>query len=352
MPLTSWKIKSVVLHAAFLFLVLGCAGSPDKRGGDGEEFPRKISREVVWPKPPAQARIAYVRSFASSSDLKDGGKTFLKMAMDVILGPKLEKIIKPFGVAVDSKKRLVVADSAFRRIHIFDIEGNKYKMITRAGGGEFQTPIGVAVDNLDNIYVADSAARKVFVFNARGGHLFDIDGFDRPTGLAVNGGDGVLYVVDSGDHNVKVFDLKGALLRTIGTRGGGDGEFNHPVGICLDRDGDLYVTDTMNFRVQIFDKHGNFINKFGKNGDGTGSMARPKGIAVDRDGNIYIADALFDTIQIFNRDGAFLLNFGAIGRGDENLWMPAGLYIDASSRIYAADAYNGRVQIYEYLGEK
>ena len=58
----------------------------------------------------------------------------------------------------------------------------------------------------------------------------------------------------------------------------------------MDKDGNVYVTDTMNNRVEIFDADGKFISTFGKNGDGPGYFARPKGIAVDSDGHIWVAD--------------------------------------------------------------
>ena len=123
-------------------------------------------------------------------------------------------------------------------------------------------------------------------------------------------------------------------------------EFNHPVDITIDREGMVYVVDSMNFRVQIFDKSGRFNSSFGRHGDGTGDFGRPKGIAVDRDGNIYVADALFDTVQIFDRLGNFLLNFGSVGKTAGRFWLPSGLFVDDGNKIYVGDSYNSRVQVW------
>lgn len=82
--------------------------------------------------------------------------------------------------------------------------------------------------------------------------------------------------------------------------------FNYPTFITIDRDGRLYVTDTGNFRVQIFDKEGRYIKDFGKPGNKGGFFARPKGVAIDSEGNIYVVDAMFQNVQIFNREGELL----------------------------------------------
>ncbi len=76
------------------------------------------------------------------------------------------------------------------------------------------------------------------------------------------------------------------LLRKIGTTGKNHtltdpGNFSKPTNVAVDKDGNLYVADTLNDRVEVFDADGNFIRTLGKNGDGPGDFARPKGIAVD-----------------------------------------------------------------------
>ncbi len=336
-----------------LFLVLsvslvlvGCAGTGTMQAPSTQA---DYGSGIAWPFPPEKARIAFVRTLEKPSDL-GRGKGLLKGILEVILGPKQERVIKPFGIAVDNTGRVIVADTAFRRLHIFDIKKKKYKGLEISGDEKLISPVGVAVDINDNIYVSDSAAGKVYAMSPRGRLFFEFTGFTRPTGIAIDNTDQLLYVVDTGAHMVKVFSLNGDLLRSFGLRGGDEEEFNFPVDIFVDKDGLVYVSDSMNFRIQIFSKEGRFLRMFGKNGDSTGSMARPKGVAVDRDGNIYVADAIFDTIQIFSSRGDFLLNFGTKGSGPRNFWMPSGIFIDERSFIYVADSYNRRVQVFEYLG--
>ncbi len=82
------------------------------------------------------------------------------------------------------------------------------------------------------------------------------------------------------------------------------GDFAKPTGLAVDADGNLYVCDTLNNRIEIFDADGKFVSTFGKAGDGPGYFARPKGVAIDADGHIWVADGMQDRVQVFNQRGA------------------------------------------------
>ena len=61
-----------------------------------------------------------------------------------------------------------------------------------------------------------------------------------------------VYVSDWKDHAVSVFTTGGDYVTSFGWQGGGEGDFNHPCGVCVDRDGFVYVCDAINRRLQIF----------------------------------------------------------------------------------------------------
>ncbi len=66
-----------------------------------------------------------------------------------------------------------------------------------------------------------------------------------------------LFVLDSADSCVRLFDKKGNLIKIIGKRGKGPGEFNRPEGICLDIPGRrMVIADTASRRIQILDFEG------------------------------------------------------------------------------------------------
>ena len=53
--------------------------------------------------------------------------------------------------------------------------------------------------------------------------------------------------------------------------GNGPGEFNRPEGLCVDKQDRLYVADSCNHRIQIFDPQGKFLRTYGKAGRGSAS---------------------------------------------------------------------------------
>jgi tetratricopeptide (TPR) repeat protein len=99
---------------------------------------------------------------------------------------------------------------------------------------------------------------------------------------------------------IYIFDQDGNLIRTLGgTDGFGHGQFKYPDGIAIDSKGNVYVADSNNNRIQVFDSNGKFITKWGTPGSSDGQFGRPYGIAIDSKGNVYVADSSNYCIQVF-----------------------------------------------------
>jgi hypothetical protein len=111
------------------------------------------------------------------------------------------------------------------------------------------------------------------------------------------------------------------------------GTFSLPEGVAVDKDGNVYVTDTFNNRVEIFDADGEFISTFGKNGDGPADLERPKGIAIDGDGHIWVVDAAQNMVKVFNQQGRLLIYFGGQGYYPGQFMGPWGIAIGPSNRV-------------------
>jgi hypothetical protein len=74
--------------------------------------------------------------------------------------------------------------------------------------------------------------------------------------------DGNIYVLDSGNYRLQVFDKSGKYLRTIGKKGQGPGEFSIPTRLQLDDEtGDIFVKDNGLRKIIIFEKEGKYIDK-------------------------------------------------------------------------------------------
>ena len=137
------------------------------------------------------------------------------------------------------------------------------------------------------------------------------DGEFNITGDVGVGPNGLVYVADSGNHRIQVFDTDGNFLFKWGSYGTGDGQFRNPDGFAFDaRDGSVYVMEYTGHRVQKFDEFGDFLLKFGSPGSSEGQFIQPSGGAVDGDGDVYIADRVNHRIQRFDDQGNFKLMWG------------------------------------------
>jgi len=67
---------------------------------------------------------------------------------------------------------------------------------------------------------------------------------------------GLVYICDSHNHHVKVFEHSGKYVRTIGRRGRGPGDVYCPNFMTLSPDGDLVVLELSGYRIQRFNPEG------------------------------------------------------------------------------------------------
>ena len=343
----SYALLGITVVAAVSFLG-GCAAPPPK--------PKEI--RLAWPEPPEQARIEFIRSITSDEDLgKDTTNT--QSILKFLEGekPAKNRIVEPMGIAVsDDGERLYVSDNVQAAVFIYDFA----KKTARKIGGEdklLASPMQLALDAQENIYVVEQVKKGVSVFDRDGKLLrFITDAsIERPTGVAIDNARGKIYVSDtshtkSEDHTVKVFDLAGKFLGKIG-KGKGDIEdaFRFPTFLTVDPQGNLYVADTLNSRVQVFDAEGKFVRQIGKRGNAWGQFDKPKGVAVDSFGNVYVTDSGWSNVQIFNAKGQVLLFFGGRGTYPGLMQNPASLTIDKHNRIYVGDMLNHRINVYQLV---
>ena len=335
----------VALACVLAFLISGCAANTS--------HDITAQHALVWPPPPAQARIAYERNFSKPADLGIA-RGFLQWLSDVFTGREEFHLIRPMAIVVTTDKQIYVADPGAGGVHRFDQQAGKYHLISRADEQILPSAVGLALGPANSVYVVDSELAQLFQIRAGAEiatPLFPQLKLRQPTGIAYDAGTGRLYIADTAQHHILVLSATGEVIKTFGRRGHGDGEFNYPTYLWLDARHRLFVTDSLNFRIQIFDQNGNYLSKFGQHGDGSGNLSRPKGVALDADGHVYVVDALFHALQIFDEQGHLLLPVGQRGTSPGEFYLPTGIFIDNSSEIYIADSHNQRVQILRYLGE-
>jgi len=325
----------------------------------------KDKKQAGVPMPPdlvleGGRKLSFERVLGSERDIRSR-PGFWKKLVDVVAGePDYKRMIRPYGVAVDSHGRVIVTDPGLGGIHIFDTEQHKYKFLERREKAKdsMLQPQCIALDANDNIYVTDSQAGKIFVFEPGGkyigvfGSLKGGEGFfKRPTGIAIDRETHEIYVTDTLRDRVYVLDSNGQVLKNFGQHGEKKGEFNLPTELMV-RNGVVAVVDAMNFRIQTFDRKGNFQSAFGNIGDAEDAIFRPKGVGLDSENHIYLVEGLSSSVHVFDRDGQLLYFFGKRGRGLGEFQLPAGIFIDQNDKVYVVDSYNRRVQVFQYHGVK
>ncbi|ESP04293.1 hypothetical protein LOTGIDRAFT_170883 [Lottia gigantea] len=225
------------------------------------------------------------------------------------------------------------------------------------GFDEFTWPRGVAVSPIDDtIFIADSSNHRVQVFDSSGdyrrtfGSYGQEEGeFDCLAGITVNNL-GQVIVSDRYNHRIQIFDHSFNFVTSFGEEGSLPGQLCYPWGIACDNMGFIYVCDKENNRIQVFQSNGAFVRCFGEQGDDLGQLDNPQYVAVSPDNKVYVSDSSNHRIQVFSMYGDFLFTFGDSGTGNGEVKYPRGIAIDEQGFVAVADSGNNRVQIFRPNG--
>lgn len=352
------------LACAAMALLAACAPLPPAK-------PKPDAGPLVFPAPPDEPRFVYERTIYGSADVVPQEAQSLLRQLVTGEGQKGEGFNKPNTIAV-SQGRIFVADSIESVIRVFDVPNGRHFKIGADDPGKLSKPLGIDVDRNGNLYVADNGARRIVVYNKDGKFLRRIGDpkwFDRLANVTVDPKGDRIYLIDVGgqssqQHRVRVVDaVSGNPLFDFGKRGRDPGDFNFPRDLAVGKEGRLYIVDSGNFRVQMFDRDGKFLKSFGNVGRQIGQFSRPKEIAADPAGNIYVVDTAFGNFQIFSPEGEFLMFVGSRSEedGPARYMLPAGIYVDEDGRIYMVDQWFRKVDIFRpynlkadagYLGQR
>jgi DNA-binding beta-propeller fold protein YncE len=179
--------------------------------------------------------------------------------------------------------------------------------------------------------------------------------FNDPFGIAIDE-DGFLYVTDTGNTRVQIFDQNGGFEDEFGTQGNGQEQFQTPLGIGVNENsgGDLRIIvadpdmNDLSRRLRRFNENGGLISEIGRN-----ALTEPTGVGIDADGNIWVVDNVGDgEVFLYDEDGVFEASWTPSGNGE--LDNPQGIAVfedddDNATYVYIADTGNNRVVKFEYV---
>lgn len=238
-----------------------------------------------------------------------------------------------------------------------------YTLAARAFGGSTPVagPRGVATDGSGNVYVADSLNHRIAVYDKTGRFLRawgtvgtgpgQFSSNQSPLGVAVSG-NGMVYVADTWNQRIEVFSETGKLLRqwgggAIGTK---PGQFYGPRSVAVASSGNVYVADTGNRRIQIFSPTGKYISSFGSTGTGQGQFDEPSSVALDSRGNVYVADFWNQRIQVFTASGAFLRSWSVPDWTPQTYDEPYLAVDPATGHVLASDPQQHQILVFTSTG--
>ena len=214
---------------------------------------------------------------------------------------------KPTGLTVDDRGRVLVADTHYHRVLIFDRDGHELARFGSLGEacGQFMYPTAVAVAHEGWLYVSEYGGNdRITRFTPDFEPIESFGGQDagesallRPQAMTFDA-QGTLWVADACHHRICRFSRTGELLGSFGRPGRGPGQLQYPYDLAIADDGTLLVCEYGNNRVQRFDLGGCSLGLWGEPGRKPGQLAYPWGVARGANGWLYVLDSGNNRVQI------------------------------------------------------
>ena len=213
------------------------------------------------------------------------------------------------------------------------------------GMEQLYCPRNVVADNVTgNIYIADTKNNCVKVFDSTGKYLFKFgDNEDegkmyRPLSVAICG-DRIL--ISQYSHFILYYTLNGKFISKIGKCGNGELEFVWPFGLTIDElNGNIYVSDYNNNRIQILSQDFRFISQFGKD-----TLKYPLDVKLSKE-YILVLDVSNPCLHLFSYN--HILQKSVISRGKGmQLIDPSYFFIDQTDNLLISDNGSNSIHIFD-----
>lgn len=159
-----------------------------------------------------------------------------------------------------------------------------------------------------------------------------------------------LYVTDTNNKRVEVFDSSGTQVFKFGKEGNNKGQFEFPYGIAADKKGNIYVADLYNGNISIFDSKGKFIKYFTEKDQKNKVIQAPAGLRIFNN-KLYVTDIKQSQVFKFALDGTKLLTIGKGGEKVGELRAPNAVTLDKNNNIFVCDTGNQRIQKFSKKGK-
>jgi ABC-type Fe3+/spermidine/putrescine transport system ATPase subunit/sugar lactone lactonase YvrE len=305
-------LRVVLRHLLWVWVMLGLCGCGVMR--DPVLTPTATD---FWTIPPEDLKIPAPRAISATADddvfvldnvgrvlrFDTKGRAVQQWWMPEYTVGKPERILKL------RDGRIVVTDTHYHRIVLFDAEGQVATMFGRKGEapGEFIYPVAVTEDDRGRLYICEY-----------GGH-------DR----------------------VQIFQPDGTYVAEFGSFGSGPGQFQRPSGIVW-REGRLYIADAFNNRLHVVTEEGTADPL--RPGAFAADLHYPYDLAVSPEGTWWVAEYGAGRVTAFSAEGQVLGRYGQTGENAADLNTPWSVTVDRDGRVLVADTGNRRIVSLDFAG--
>ncbi len=307
----------------------------------------------LWPPTPNKYQLEFVGVFTSEADLGiSNGSQF----MEAVFGESWqENLSRPTSVATIEDNTVLVTEWGSGDIKVFDFSQKKTGNLFKSQFSLFENPVDIAIDDENNILVADQKKGVITVFDRNLESIALMDGnieFEKLEKIAIDSVTQTIYASDSVLNKVFAFDRNGQLLFEIGAGENSEDKLKSPHGLAINREGNLYIADTGNSKIKIFDNAGNFLKIFNFKQDKDDSvLKKPWDLAFDSQGKLHIIDQGSAALVTFDQNGELL--FATMAKEPTNhsmgLYRPNDIHIDSKDRIIITDDLNNRFSVWQVL---
>ena len=287
-----------------------------------------------------------------NSPIKSIHENFLAQVNRELKSIETPKEPKMVNFECDSNKMLAELNNLGKLVEkVSGIDYNSKKQpllsVCEKGKGmeQLNNPHGVAVDNeTGNIYIADTSNNCVKVFDCTGKYLFKFgDNKDEgkmyiPLSVAICGN---RILISQYNDFILNYQLNGKFISKIGKCGKGELKFNYPYGLAIDEsNGNIYVSDFDNNRIQILSQDFRFISQFGKD-----TLKLPCDVKLSKE-YIFVLDVSNPCLHLFSYNHILQKSVISRGKGMQVI-NPWNFFIDQTDNILISGYGSNSIQIFD-----
>jgi DNA-binding beta-propeller fold protein YncE len=216
---------------------------------------------------------------------------------------------------------------------------------------EFRDPSCIFFDKAGNeLYVADTGNNRIVVFDKDGLYRRELTQngkLTQPFGLTIMR-DGRIYVTETGSSKIKVLGSGGELVSEFNIRNWDEAPAVQP-GRIYSRENLVYLIDKSKKRIVICDSECNFRLLFAGRSDEP--FREVEDVEVSDDNKIYVSCSAGTGIHVFDSAGNFLIRFGRQGLSDERFTQASGMAIDRHRRLWVTDYLAHSIKVFDLSGK-